>query len=62
MILKVFKVCELKGLLSVIVGSGIFVLYDVLFNVYLFEDIKFSYLIEMGVILSDNDLYELFFF
>ncbi|MBS4217463.1 PLP-dependent aminotransferase family protein [Bacillus sp. FJAT-49711] len=55
---KAFKACELKGLLSAIVGSGTFVSYDALSNAYLLEDTKPKHLIEMGATLPDNASYE----
>lgn len=55
---KAFKVCELKGLLSATVGSGTYVSYDALSNVYLLEDTKPEHLIEMGATLPDNDSFE----
>ncbi|MGJ7921855.1 PLP-dependent aminotransferase family protein [Neobacillus sp. LXY-4] len=55
---KAFKVCELKGLLSAAVGSGTFVSYDALSNVYLLQDTKSKHLIEMGATLPDNASYE----
>ncbi|WP_411349506.1 PLP-dependent aminotransferase family protein [Paenibacillus sp. WLX2291] len=55
---KAFKVCELKGLLSAVVGSGTFVSYDALSNAYLLEDQKPQHVIEMGATFPDNDSYE----
>jgi len=57
-ITKAFKVCSLKGLLSLSVGSGTFVSYDALSNAYLLEVIKTQSLIEMEATLPDNASYE----
>lgn len=48
----------MKGLLSATVGSGTYVSYDALSNVYLLEDTKPEHLIEMGATLPDNDSFE----
>lgn len=45
---KAFKVCELKGLLSATIGSGTFVSFDALSNVYLLTEGSSPDLIEMG--------------
>ncbi len=51
---KAFKVCSLKGLLSSITGSGTFVCYDALSNVYLLPEGNPYRLIEMGATMPDR--------
>lgn len=55
---KAFKVAELKGLLSATVGSGTYVSYDALSNVYLLSEEKPKHLIEMGAVLPDRVSYK----
>lgn len=52
---KAFKVCELKGLLSAIVGSGTYVSFDALSNVRLLAENTPTQIIQMGTTVPDYD-------
>ncbi|WP_312648007.1 aminotransferase-like domain-containing protein [Aminipila sp.] len=55
---KAFKVCELKGLLSAIVGSGTYVSFDALSNVRLLAENTPTQIIQMGTTVPDYDANE----
>ncbi|MHC1723143.1 MAG: PLP-dependent aminotransferase family protein [Aminipila sp.] len=55
---KAFKVCELKGLLSAIVGSGTYVSFDALSNARLLAENTPTQIIQMGTTVPDYDANE----
>ncbi|WP_196593445.1 aminotransferase-like domain-containing protein [Pectinatus sottacetonis] len=57
-ITKAFKICILKGLLSTCIGSGTYVSYDALSNMYLLPDTRGKKVISLGATRPDKESYE----
>lgn len=58
-IFRVFKICEKKGLISGVIGSGIFVFYDICLNLFLMFSNNKIIFIEMGIMNLDFMLEEM---